>query len=132
MTPTPVALGMSLCDYVIIEEGTGKASLIGCFDALAVSSLPSPPSSFWVYTELTDGAGRGVADLTVSRLDTGDFVHRQTKVIDFPSRFTVVRYAMKVANCRFPVAGRYLVTLEIDRELVTQRVLDLRPRDRPS
>jgi hypothetical protein len=131
MTPTPVALCMSLCDYVLIEEGTRKASLIGCFAALSVSSFPSPPHSFWVYTDLTDGTGRGVADLTIARLDTDEAIHRQAKIIDFRSRFTVVRYAMQVANCRFPVPGKYLVTLDIDRELVTQRVLDVRPRGGP-
>jgi hypothetical protein len=132
MTPTPIALGMSFCDYVILEEGTEKASLIGCFGALAASAFPSRSHSFFVYTDLTDGLGRGVADLTISRLDSGETIHRQVKIIDFPSRFSVVRYSMKVGNCRFPIPGAYLVTLEVDRELVAQRGLDLKLKGGPS
>jgi hypothetical protein len=59
MTPAPVVLSMSLCDFVIIEEGTGKASLIGCFDRLVVPTFPSPPRDLFLSAELTGGHGRG-------------------------------------------------------------------------
>jgi hypothetical protein len=131
MTPTPVALGMTLCDHLIIEEGTGKASLIGCFGALAVSSGPSPPHSFWVYTDLTDGAGRGVANLSISRLDTDEVIRRYVKVVDFNNRFAVIRCAIAVTNCRFPVSGKYLVTLDIDGELVAHRAVDVKRKGDP-
>jgi hypothetical protein len=38
MIPTPVALGLTLCDYVIVEEGTKKESLIGTFAASGCKS----------------------------------------------------------------------------------------------
>jgi hypothetical protein len=125
VTPTPIALGISLCDYVIVEGRTGKVSLIGCFGALAASAFPTPPHTFLVYTDLTDGAGRGVANLTISRLDMDEVIRRQVKVINFKSRFTVVQYAMTVASLSFPVPGEYVVTLEIDHELVAQRALQV-------
>jgi hypothetical protein len=125
MTPTPVAVGMCLCERVIIEEGTKKASLVGCFDALAVSSFPSPPTSFWIYTDLTDAAGQGVANLTISRLDTDEVISRHVKIVHFKNRFAVVRYAMAVTDRSFPVSGRYLITLDVDGELVAQRALEV-------
>ena len=34
MSPTPTALGMHLCEYLIVEEATRRVSLINCFSAL--------------------------------------------------------------------------------------------------
>src|SRR5437773_10358679 len=102
MTPTPVSLGLNLCDYLIVEEHTRKPSLIGCFTALTVSSFPSSPCQFGVYAELTDSDGSGIAELMISRLDTGEEIYRQAKTVSFPDRFFVVRYGTKVVRCVFP------------------------------
>jgi hypothetical protein len=57
MASRPVAIGMTLCDYVIVEEKTKKVSLIGAFTGMRVSRFPSDPSPFSVYAALTDGLG---------------------------------------------------------------------------
>jgi hypothetical protein len=106
MTPTPVALGLTLCDYLLIEEHTRKPSLIGCFTALTVPSFPSPPRPFDVYAELTDSAGRGVAELVISRLDTGEAIYRQAKTVSFPDRFHVGTIRDAGEQLRLPSAGR--------------------------
>jgi Family of unknown function (DUF6941) len=128
MTPTSVALGLTLCDYLLIEETTRKASLIGCFSALSAAAFPSSPYIFFVFAELTDGAGQGLAELIIARLDTEEVIRRQARVIDFQDRFFVVRYGMHVTDCVFPTPGKYLVALNVDHELVAQRELNLRPR----
>jgi hypothetical protein len=32
MIPPPIALGLTLCEQVIIEGGTRRATLVGCFN----------------------------------------------------------------------------------------------------
>src|SRR4051812_3743228 len=46
MVPAPVALGLTLCDYVIVEQSTNKASLIGTFSTFRGRVFPFPPLPF--------------------------------------------------------------------------------------
>jgi hypothetical protein len=63
MVPPPIALGLTLCDYVIVEEGTKKVSLIGTFTGIAVDHFPAVPQPFSVFSALIDGLG----DATMNR-----------------------------------------------------------------
>jgi Family of unknown function (DUF6941) len=128
MTPTPIVLSMSLCDYVIIEEVTSKASLIGCFRAQIVDTVPAQLRDFFVAAELTDGGGRGHVELVISRPDTGSPILRRASVVDFRDRFFVVRYLTRIVECVVPVPGRYTVALFVDGELVGQRTLEVKLR----
>src|SRR4051812_39144832 len=103
MTPTPVALSLSLCDYVIIEEGTAKASLIGCFDRLAMPTFSSPARDFFLAAELTGGHGRGRVTVDIRRLDTDESIWRTHADVYFRDRFFVVRYTRRVTDCSFPL-----------------------------
>jgi hypothetical protein len=116
---------MSFCDYIIIEEGTGKASLIGCFDTLAVSSFPSPPRSFFISAELTGGSGRARVSVRVARPDTDEPIGWARADVRFRHRLFVVRYRTRVEDCSFPVPGRYAVSLLVDDELAGQRILEV-------
>src|SRR5689334_5976929 len=48
MIPTPVALGLTLCDYVLVEQGTKKVSYIRSFRRLRASGFPVVMSPFFV------------------------------------------------------------------------------------
>jgi hypothetical protein len=119
---------MALCDYIVIEEGTSKASLVGCFRAQIVDSLPARLRDFFVAAELTDGGGRGHVELVISPPDTGSPILRRESVVDFRDRFFVVRYLTRIVGCDVPIPGRYTVGLFVDRELVGQRTLDVKLR----
>jgi hypothetical protein len=127
MTPTPVVLSMSLCDYVIVEEGTGKPSLIGCFDRLVVPAIPPPRRSFFVAAELTGGHGRSRVSVEVARPDTDETMWWSHGDVYFRDRLFVVRYRTRVVNCPLPVSGRYAVSLLVDGEMVGQRILVVSP-----
>jgi hypothetical protein len=123
MTPPPVVLSMALCDYVIVEEGTAKASLIGCFDSVVVPTFPSPPRDFSFAAELTGAHGRGRVSLDIRRPDSDESIWWTYADVYFRDRLFVVRYRTRVTDCSFPVAGRYAVMLFVDGELVGQRIL---------
>jgi hypothetical protein len=123
---------MSLCDYLIVEEGTRKVSLIGCFSALTAAEFPKPPRLFFVHADLTDGTGEGTAELVITYAQTGEEVYRHAKSVRFADRLRVVLYGWKVTNCSFPHPGRYTVSLLVDGQWVTQRTLGLIPAGGPS
>jgi hypothetical protein len=127
VTPTPVVLSLSLCDYVIIEEGTAKSSLIGCFHRLVVPTVPSEPPNFFLSADLTGGGGRGRVSVEMTRPDTNEWIWRTRADVYFRDRLFVVRYMTRITDCTFPVLGRYAVALSVDDELVGQRVIEVMP-----
>ena len=49
MIPHPTALTLILCDSIIVEVGTRKASLIGCARRIFRDRFPSLPQPFSVF-----------------------------------------------------------------------------------
>ena len=128
MSPTPTAVGMHLCDQLIVEETTRKVSLFGCFTALTAGSFPTLSAPFCVFASLTDGNGLGAVELDVVRADTGEGIYRRTRQIRFSSRIQVVEYGWRIPGIVFPHPGRYYFSLRVDGEWVAQRSLDLTQR----
>jgi hypothetical protein len=44
---------MLFCDNVIVEQGTGKTTLVGTFSGVAAPEFPSPPKDLHIYIQLT-------------------------------------------------------------------------------
>jgi hypothetical protein len=127
MSQRPVARGLVICEKAIIEEGTRNVTLVSCFNRFRIRQFPSGPRSFAVYTVLTDGQGQLTLDLVVSRLDNGDEIYQQSRVLGFPVPLDEVRYLTRVNDCSFPVAGAYAVTLQADGEFIAQARIEVAP-----
>lgn len=123
MFPKPIAFGLTFCDTVIVEKGTDKLSLIGCFDQLGVDGFPSEPQAFWVVAALARGWKGGKIKLMVSHLESQILVSSNEGQIYFPDRSQVVYFRPHLKRLRFPAPGRYLFTLWVDDELIAERAL---------
>ena len=123
MTPPPVAFGLILCDLVIVEEGTRKASLIGTFLGLRARRFPATAQPFSVFAVLTDGLGDATMELTVTHADTNAVVFRRQDRLHFADKLAQVRYHARLLDCRFPAPGSYQFTLLADGEWVAQQRL---------
>jgi hypothetical protein len=123
MIPTPTAVGLILCDYFLVEDGTNKVSFIGCFRDLTVETFPAVLPPFFVCTSLTDGAGTGIMELTLSNLETGEEVFAFRWPITFQDPLTVLRVRVRVRNWSISAPGTYQVMLSVDGDLVGQRQL---------
>ena len=56
MKQRPLAIGLLLCEQIIIEEKTRNVTLVNCFTLRTVEQIPYA-LSFVAYAVLTDGAG---------------------------------------------------------------------------
>ena len=119
--PCPVVLGLSLCDYVIVEERTRKVSLIGSFSGIAASRFPAVAQPFSVFAVLTDGLGDATIQLSILRLETDEEIFVYRAQLRFPNKLTEVSFHARLRECRFPGPGQYLFTLLVDGEWVSQR-----------
>ncbi|MFL5242811.1 MAG: DUF6941 family protein [Gemmataceae bacterium] len=120
MVPIPVALGMTLCDYVIIEEKTRKISLIGTFDSMVVDHTPVLANPFSIYSVLINGHGEGVVKVVVNCLETDEEVDFVRNQLNFPDRFVPVKVHFRLSRLTLPTLGWYEVSLLIDEEWVAQ------------
>jgi hypothetical protein len=123
MIPTPTPIGLFLCDYVLVEEGTKKISLIGTFEEAHPASFPAVLPPFFVYAALTDGVGRGTLELVFSRLETDEDVFSYRKQISLRDQLSVLHVKLRVRNCPIPASGVYQFALLVDGMLVAQRQL---------
>src|SRR5262249_15807588 len=70
MVPRPIGLGLTLCDYVIVEERTHKVSLIGGSSGIRATRFPAQTQVFSVFAVLTDAVGDGDAELSIVHEET--------------------------------------------------------------
>jgi uncharacterized protein DUF6941 len=129
MVPPPQALSLTLCDQVIIEQGTKNPTLVGIFLARKVAEFPSEPVIFSVFVPLMDGSGTGTIELVAVRLETDDQIYLQRGEITFPHRFAVINTHFRVTKIRFPAPGSYAFMLLVDGDLIAQRRVHVYQRE---
>jgi hypothetical protein len=128
MVPRPIALAVMICDTVIIEKDTEKASLIGLFQRFHLAQLPGIAPPFCVFSMLTGTAGRGTITLEIEKLDTLEVVKTYDNIVDFPSRQTRVRVLFRLNDCEFFEAGEYQAKLLVDGEWIAHQRFEVRLR----
>jgi hypothetical protein len=128
MVQRPNAVGLTLCQLVIVEESTKNVTLANSFQTLDVETFPSASIPFAVYTVLTDGLGEIKLDLAVLRGDTLDEIYTRSFKVTFTDPLRQLRLWWNVRSCSFPAPGRYEFGLQANRELMTQSVLEVREK----
>jgi len=118
MDPRPSALGLTLCDRIIVDQLTGQPSLICIFTDLRADGFPSPPTRFSAYAMLTGGTGSGIITLRAIRSATGEQIYVERRPINFRDRTDVVSAFFRIESIVFPSAGFYLFQLLADHELI--------------
>jgi hypothetical protein len=123
MFPAPVAVGLSICEKAIVEEGTKNVSLISTFSRLRVTEFPAQHRPFCVFATLLDGEGEATVSVDIAHSETGEIVYAVERPIAFPSRLTPVQVLFRVNQCEFPSPGIYQVALHVDGDWVAHRLL---------
>jgi hypothetical protein len=102
MVPQPVALGLTLCAQVLVEEGTRNVSLINTFTTWPMKRFPSPPRVFCLFAVLKNGQGDGTIEVAVTQEDTDEIVFSVHKPVHFLDRLAEVRVIVRYNECSFP------------------------------
>jgi hypothetical protein len=116
----PTAIGMVLCDQVILEKGTNNVTPVNCFNVREIDSLPGE-TSFFALAWLADGKGEMLAEIVVERLDTMEETYRLNRKVFFSDRLRETRLIARIRGCNFPIAGQYQISLTIGREFIAHR-----------
>jgi hypothetical protein len=132
MAQRPVAIGLLLCEQVIVEEKTRNVTPVNCFTHRIATRFPSEVFPFVVFALLTDGMGDIPLEVRISRLDTLDEIFRRSVSFKFTNPLSEVRCIVRIRDCSFPVSGHYQIMLLADNEMVSQRKLLVTAKENPS
>jgi hypothetical protein len=121
MAQIPAAIGLFVCEQVIVEELTKNVTPVNCFRRRAVRQFPSEPFEFVVIAFLNDGNGEVQLELAIRRLDEFEDIYRRSVLARFPSPLHEIRAQFRIRDCSFPVAGAYEVVLFASGESVAVR-----------
>lgn len=117
--PRPVVSALLLCDLIIREEGTHKASLIGIVQSVRVRQLPASLGDLWVYAMLTGGVGDHRLRLDVVRLRDLVVTGRPAQLsVQFLDRASVSELVLKLEPTYVETAGPYEIQLLVDDRLI--------------
>ncbi|MFQ5829696.1 MAG: hypothetical protein ACE5JD_11160 [Candidatus Methylomirabilia bacterium] len=120
--PTPTLHAMLVCDTIITDGETGKASLIGIFDQLTASKLPGHHPGFAVYVRLGDAQGTYIFRLELVHLDTDRFVGRTiTRPVQVTERTKSHDLRFRLHNVDFHEPGLYEFSLFANDQFVGSR-----------
>ena len=117
----PEVLAMVICDLVIEDAESGKKSLIGLFDHVYTTRLPSVVNELNVFLSLTDGRGAPAAEIRCINSANGDELFRTEGEIEFPDPLTVVDLHFRFQGCEFPDEGEYRFQFFCEGELLRER-----------
>jgi hypothetical protein len=105
-------------------------SLVGLFNARSYAQFPRPIDPFFFYGLLVGGEGDGLMELVVLNAATEQLIYRYRRWYTVPGPDLPVHFLQKIQRCVFPEPGRYLVSLQFEGEILTQRHLDVH-QDQP-
>src|SRR5262245_33284075 len=111
----PSALGLFLCDQVLVDRDSGKRTLVGLFDTLACPLFPFVCHRLIVYAALTDGQGRMAFDLVLSDIETEEQLSVRSIEAELPGPLTVAHFLVRYESLVFPAPGQYRFELFADQ-----------------
>lgn len=119
-------------DGVVREEGTGKLSLIGCFQHYNVAKFPFQPPPLFVTVSITNlrpGVDRLSLVLRIENMQTGHVLSSASAEIEFknpPALEDVFDIPFHFPRFQFPSAGLYKAVVLADNEPIGGRALPVR------
>ncbi len=114
MTEPPLGIALILCDSIITDAKTGKNSLIGLFNNINCTTLPSVHARFCVFAQLTNGQGKQSIDVRCQSLQDDEIIFQTGGEVEFQNPNQVIEIQFELMNLTFPHDGRYTVELEAE------------------
>jgi hypothetical protein len=128
MNETPILRPLLICEKLIFERDSNNVSLINCHTVRWADRFPTQPMQFAIHGLLTNGYGKLMMELRISRLDTLATIFEQEFEMTFLDRLRDSNFASRINDLVFPKEGPYQIDLLANGELVGMATLHLRKR----
>jgi hypothetical protein len=124
--PPPVCLALILCDYVHIDPGTGKHTILGTFSEVGFDGFPAKLPCLSIFFCLTEGYG--LMPIRLKIIDVNEdrpAIFDVTEMMDFPSPKSAVQQAVSINGMPFNEPGEYRVQLFAGEHFLLDRMLNV-------
>jgi hypothetical protein len=133
--------GILLSDLSIVENGTGKRTIVGCFDQMAFPKFPATYGPIWITAWITNLVGT-LAEMELTCRDqekSGHVLHSANVKIQFQSETpfdttSTIAFSTPIKQITFPGKGIYTVMVLLNGEEAGHRdfnVLEPQPKPNP-
>ncbi len=124
MNHVPVAIGLVICEQVIVDVDSHNVTPVNCLSRLRLKDLPGTVT-FAVVAWLADGLGEMRVAIVVKRLDSMQELHRVERRMQFDHPLKDMRFTARIRGCPIPAAGYYEVILSVEGEFVAHRKYEI-------
>lgn len=120
--PPPRCKAILLCDQVIVEAGTGRASIIGTLDRFMLPRYPGRMQPFQAFLHLLNGIGRYDIVVELHDLKENRVLGRGVGIgLEFKDRLQRMNVVIPIPPLPLPHPGVYDIVVfangqEIDRQ----------------
>ena len=119
-----VIYAILMSDVSLVEQGTQKRSLVGCFDQILVPSFPGRYSGFWVTAWIANIVGTLTEmELTcrIQEKSGGHVVFSSSTKVEFQGEHAfnntnTIAFNTAVQNIVFPRGGIYTIVILLNGE----------------
>src|SRR5205814_4512543 len=119
MNQRPIAVGLKVCSYDILEEKTRNVTLVNCLRSLRFRRFPSPAIILVACAVLTEGMGETALTLEVTSLEDMETIDSFSRSVTFPNplveAWCFVRFSLS-----FPEPGKYQFALTAQGDPIAQ------------
>jgi len=105
--PHPDLAAMLVCDQVIKDQATRKASLIGIFDKILAFKFPADHARLTVFVSVRDAEGDYRLRLEMVRIRDGMTIGRGEGQVSVADRFSPAEWVFELMGLRFDEPGPY-------------------------
>jgi hypothetical protein len=139
MNTEPVCVSIMLSDSVICELGTGKNSLIGCFNNFNIPQVPFPTPMFYITAALTNlDPAQKEFDVTARIEDPANGMvlrsvgaHCELNEPLVLTKELVMEFPMPVMPFLIPKPGNYLIVILVNNVQAGKRLLTVNSINAP-
>ena len=128
----PCVQAFLVCDTIIVDQLTGKKSLIGTFTHLWAQRFPCQHPQMGVYFCFTDAEGTYDFELRLIFLDEDKVIGKASlSPITIQSRLEIHDLGVNLPSLVFPGPGRYEFRLYANGHFITQKDFNVMAQDHP-
>lgn len=125
----PVAIGLVLCELIIVDEKTRNVTTASCFSRRIVEGAVALMPPFYVVATMVNGHGAMPAKLVIERLDTLEITYERAFTLSFADSLQEVAGIFRLRGNVIPVHGFYQALLIVDGEVIAQKRFSIIPKE---
>jgi hypothetical protein len=121
---------MLFCDSVIVDQATGKITLVGTYSAVSATSFPSPPMDIHIYVQVTSFIGKSEFRLVCVEASAANLeeVFSASYPVHFRGKLHVEQLHLALRQFQFPRPGEYVFELWCEGQCLADRRLSVRSK----